>query len=167
MHLLSVAICLGSALVHLLGSASCVPVSEEPQVLGSIVTIETVPDIDAFIRANPELTVVELPSTKAEVAQSRHQIVYTLGYHIANERLIGLSSDNKSWSTPQNVKLDLQYPTAGTGGVVSYVEVVVNQSTPSGSGYLVSGGVGQRYVRLVIEAYGTTYFNYVAAIYGY
>ncbi|KFB36768.1 AGAP000570-PA-like protein [Anopheles sinensis] len=167
MRSLSVAIFLGIALVHLLGSASCVPLPDEAQVLGSIVTIETVPDIDAFIRANPELTVVQLPATKAEVAEGRQQIVYTLGYHTANERLIGLSSDNKEWSTPQNVKLDLQYPTAGVGDVVSYVEVVVNQSTSNGSGYLVSGGVGQRYVRLVIEAYGTTYFYYQAAIYGY
>ncbi|XP_058127776.1 uncharacterized protein LOC131290424 [Anopheles ziemanni] len=167
MRSLSVAICLGIALVQLLGSASCVPSSEEAQVLRSVVTIETVSDIDAFRRANPELTVAKLPSTKAEVAEGRQQIVYTLGYHIANERLIGLSSDNKSWSTPQNVKLDLEYPTVGSGNVVSYVEVVVNQSTPNGVGYLVSGGVGQRHVRLVIEAYGTTYFNYNAAIYGY
>lgn len=77
------------------------------------------------------------------------------------------SQDGASWATLQDVTLNLRYPQAGTGAVVSYVQVVVNQSSNQGRGYVVSGGVGQRYIQLVIEAYSTSYFQYNAQIYGY
>uniref|UniRef100_A0AAG5DWB9 Uncharacterized protein n=1 Tax=Anopheles atroparvus TaxID=41427 RepID=A0AAG5DWB9_ANOAO len=131
------------------------------------ISIEAVPDIDAFRRANPEHIVAPLQSHLAKGATGRQQIVYTLGSRAAGDRLVGLASDNMAWATPQNVKLELQYPTAGVGAYLSYVEVVVSQSSANGRGYVVSGGVGQRAVHLVIEAYDTVYFNYAAGIYGF
>lgn len=156
--------------VQLLGGVLCSPAGTPKSNV--LVSIETVADIGAYRRAHPELTLVDVPLQATKLvgqgdASGRQQIVYTLGSRTAGDRLVGLSSDNKSWSSPQDVKLNLQYPTAGSGAVVSYVEVVVNQSTAQGRGYVVSGGVGQRYVQLVIEAYSTVYFNYSAAIYGF
>jgi len=63
--------------------------------------------------------------------------------------------------------LTLQYPTSGTGAVLTFIRVTVDQSTNIGQGYVVAGGIGQRAIIIVIEAYSTTYFNYVAEIYGY
>ncbi|KXJ78385.1 hypothetical protein RP20_CCG004765 [Aedes albopictus] len=139
--------------------------------------IEIVQDIAAFKAAHPELDVVPL-----EVSGSaRQQIVYTLGNRLSGsysrkcnilifnvgDRLVATSQDGASWATLQDVTLNLRYPQAGTGAVVSYVQVVVNQSSNQGRGYVVSGGVGQRYIQLVIEAYSTSYFQYNAQIYGY
>lgn len=41
------------------------------------------------------------------------------------------------------------------------------QSTNIGRAYVVSGGIGQRRVSLVIEAQSTLYFSYRASIFGY
>ncbi|XP_053664454.1 uncharacterized protein LOC128713581 [Anopheles marshallii] len=158
--------CLGVALVLLLGGASCTPVDVSPSVQ---VSIETIPDMAAYRKANPDLHLVPLASRSAtvpEAGSTRQVITYTIGQHSAGERLVGMASNQQSWATPQDVKLELQYPTAGVGAFVTYVEVVVNQSSSAGRGYIVSGGVGQRNVRLVIEAYDTFFFNYNAAIYG-
>uniref|UniRef100_A0A182TGY9 Uncharacterized protein n=1 Tax=Anopheles melas TaxID=34690 RepID=A0A182TGY9_9DIPT len=192
-------VCLGVALIQLFGVVIAGPVPDP--VLH--VSLETVPDLEAFRRANQDLQVTPLvPVRQSEVfagGSTRQQIVYSVGAHSASERLVGLSSNQQSWPTPQDswptpqdVRLDLQYPTAGVGAVVSYVEVVVQQSTNLGRGYVVSdgssvprtlvvvqqstnlgrgyvvsGGVGQRQIRLVIEAYSTLYFSYTAAIYGF
>uniref|UniRef100_A0A182PQ54 Transcription activator mbf2 n=1 Tax=Anopheles epiroticus TaxID=199890 RepID=A0A182PQ54_9DIPT len=150
----------------LLGSAICTPVAEQTVR----VSLETVADLETFRKANPDLVVTPLvarPEAISEGASARQQIVYSVGAHSAGERLVGLTSNQQSWPTPQDVRLNLQYPTAGVGAVVTYVEVVVQQSTSQGRGYVVSGGVGQRTIRLVIEAYGTNYFDYTAAIYGF
>lgn len=37
------------------------------------------------------------------------------------------NSQGQQWATLQNVTLNLRYPQSGTGAVVSYVEVLVDQ----------------------------------------
>uniref|UniRef100_A0A182MBD2 Uncharacterized protein n=1 Tax=Anopheles culicifacies TaxID=139723 RepID=A0A182MBD2_9DIPT len=160
-------ICLGVALIQLLGAANCTPVDVTSSVA---VSVETIPDLEAFRKANPDLQIVPLAARAERVkvaGTTRQLITYTVGSHTSADRLVGLASNQQSWSTPQDVKLDLQYPTAGVGAVVTYVEVTVNQSSSAGRGYIVSGGIGQRNIRIVIEAYGTLFFNYEAAIYGF
>lgn len=157
-------LCLSLALV------SCTPVVPEDTFSSAVhVSIETISNLTEFQKAHPDL-IIEPLTSRSEISTNdgttRLQIVYTVGAHVSGDRLVGLSSDSKSWSTLQDVRLDLQYPTAGLGAVVTYVEVVVNQSSPQGKGYIVSGGIGQRSIRLVIEAYSTSFFNYNAAIYG-
>lgn len=169
--LCTLVLCLSVTLLQQLGSITCTPVKTESALSSAVqVSIEAVPDLSAFQKAHPDLTIVPL-TARSEIATNdgsgRLQIVYSVGAHTSGERLVGLSSDNKSWSTQQDVRLDVQYPTAGVGAVVTYVEVVVNQSNPQGRGYIVSGGVGQRSIRLVVEAYSTTFFSYTAAIYGF
>ncbi|XP_065073452.1 uncharacterized protein LOC135697597 [Ochlerotatus camptorhynchus] len=133
---------------------------EEPA--GIEYTLNVVQDIDAYKAAHPELDVVPLEASR----NARQQIVYTLGNRVSGDRLVATNQDGQSWSTLQDVSLDLSYPQSGVGAVVSYVQVVVNQSSNQGRGYVVSGGIGQRYIRLVIEAYSTSYFNFNAQIYG-
>lgn len=41
------------------------------------------------------------------------------------------------------------------------------QSSNLGSAYVIGGGVGRRFIEVVIEAQNTLYFNHKAAVYGY
>lgn len=159
-------ICAGVMVLQLLGCALGTPVDAS----SVHVTVETIPDLEAFRKANPDLHIAPLTPRSEQLTEggsTRQVITYTVGSHAAGERLVGMASNQQSWSTLQDVKLELQYPTAGVGAVVTYVEVVVNQSSSTGRGYIVSGGVGQRNIRLIIEAYNTLFFNYNAAIYGW
>lgn len=63
--------------------------------------------------------------------------------------------------------MNLSYPASGVGAVITYVQVIVNQSSNSGKGYVIAGGIGQRFIHLVIEAHSTSYFSYNSQIYGY
>ncbi|XP_055540345.1 uncharacterized protein LOC129727011 [Wyeomyia smithii] len=149
--------------VVILALVAFVLAEEVQQPAGGIESrIEVVQDIAAFKAANPDVDLIPM-----EVARSpRQQFVYTLGGRVNGDRLVGSLQDGQSWSILQDIALTLRYPQSGVGAVVSYVQVVVNQSSNLGQGYVVAGGIGQRYIQMVIEAYRTSYFNYNAQIYG-
>lgn len=46
---------------------------------------------------------------------------------IIGDRLLAYTSVNQQWTAEQNVTQFLTYPRAGTGGTVSFVEVIVDQ----------------------------------------
>lgn len=62
--------------------------------------------------------------------------------------------------------LRLNYPAAGTGAVITYLEIVVDQTSDKGRAYVTSGGIGQRSIGVIVEALSTVQFTYVATIYG-
>uniref|UniRef100_A0A1Q3FN42 Putative transcription activator mbf2 n=1 Tax=Culex tarsalis TaxID=7177 RepID=A0A1Q3FN42_CULTA len=126
--------------------------------------VEIVQDIATFKTANPGVELIPLDIAKSS---TRQQIVYSVGNRVSGDRLVAADSNGQSWATLQDVALTLNYPRSGTGAVVTYVQVVVNQSSNQGRGYIAAGGIGQRRISLVIEAYRTNYFNYNAQIYGY
>lgn len=134
---------------------------DNPEVLQASVVL--VDDINEFKAAHPDVQLIEL--VRAE-NQARASIRYTLGARVAGDTLVAKKSDFASYATPQNVKLTLTYPTSGTGAVVTHVLVDVQQSSTLGRGYVTGGGIGQRYIQIVIEAQATTYFGYSAYIYG-
>ncbi|XP_058833278.1 uncharacterized protein LOC131691092 [Topomyia yanbarensis] len=125
--------------------------------------IQLVENIADFKAANPDLELIPMETTRGP----RQQILYTVGYRVSGDKLVASIQDGWTWSTMQDVTLTLTYPTSGVGAIVSYAQVVVNQSSNLGQGYVVAGGVGQRYIQIVIQAFQTTYFNYVAQVYGY
>lgn len=86
---------------------------------------------------------------------------------IPGDRLVGTGQAGQQWARPQNVRTNLFYPTNGIGAVLTYLEVLVNQSTNLGRAYVVSGGIGQRQIGVVIEAQSTLYFSYRASLFGY
>lgn len=137
------------------------PVQDNPEVLQASVVL--VNDINEFKAAHPDITLTEL--VRAENGP-RASIRYTLGARVVGDTLVATKTDFASYATPQNVKLTLTYPTSGTGAVVTHVLVDVQQSSSVGRGYVTGGGVGQRYIQLMIEAQTTTYFGYSAYIYG-
>ncbi|XP_055919569.1 uncharacterized protein LOC129951451 [Eupeodes corollae] len=93
-------------------------------------------------------------------------IRYTLGNRSSGDRLVSQASDSVSWNTPQSVQLRLEYPASGTGAVITHVQIDVNQSSNSGQAYVIAGGIGQRRIVIIVEAYNTYYFSYVSNIYG-
>lgn len=134
---------------------------ENPEDLqASVVFVE---DINKFRLSNPNLHLEELLRSPHS---SRNSIRYTLGSRQVGDTLVATKTDFASYATPQNVKLTLTYPTSGQGAVVTHVLVDVQQSSTLGRGYVTGGGIGQRYIQIVIEAQSTTYFGYSAYIYG-
>ncbi|XP_058451478.1 uncharacterized protein LOC131430450 [Malaya genurostris] len=134
----------------------------DPEPNGMEAKIQIVENISDFKAAHPELELLPMESVRSP----RQQILYTVGSRVAGDQLVASVQDGWSWATLQDVKLTLTYPTSGVGAVVSYVQVVVNQSSNLGQGYVVAGGIGQRYIQIVIQAFQTSYFNYNAQVYG-
>lgn len=87
------------------------------------VIVQGVDNIDNFQREHPELTLEELDV----LSNVRGQMVYTLGNRAAGDRLVGKAARKQTWSTKQNVKIQLTYPSRGVGAMVTYVHIVVNQ----------------------------------------
>lgn len=90
-------------------------------------------------------------------------------FHFSNkgDRLVSSGAKNQNWPTPQDIGVTFSYPSSGTGSIISYISINVTQSSNIGQAYITRGGIGSRFVTLVVEAYSTTYFNYAAAFYGY
>ena len=80
--------------------------------------------------------------------------------------MVAQGTDTYSYAEPNDVSLQLSYPEEGTGAVVTHVEIVAVQNNNLGNAYVVSGGIGQRSISIVIEAQETDYFSYKALYYG-
>lgn len=129
------------------------------------VRIDLIDDIEAFRAANANIKVTPLEQIKSN--DVRQQIIYAQGQRIAGDSLVSTNSESKQWPRLQDVTMNLSYPASGVGAVITYVQVIVNQSSNSGKGYVIAGGIGQRFIHLVIEAHSTSYFSYNSQIYGY
>ncbi|KAH8314794.1 hypothetical protein KR074_011212 [Drosophila pseudoananassae] len=85
---------------------------------------------------------------------------------LLGDRLVAQSADTYSYSQYQDVSLQLTYPESGAGAIVSYVEIVCTQDDSDGSAYVVAGGIGQRFISIVLEANNTKNFSYQVQYYG-
>ncbi|XP_065072898.1 uncharacterized protein LOC135697195 [Ochlerotatus camptorhynchus] len=151
------------ALLAILASAMALPTNSANRESDQIeASIEVVKNVAVFQAGSPELR-NQLPGESKKVGQ---QLIYSLGQRVAGDRLVSTKADNKSWPSVQDVTLSLSYPQSGVGAVVTYVQVIVMQTTNLGKGYVVAGGIGQRFIHMVIEAYSTNFFNYSVQIYG-
>nr|QJI10298.1 secretory glycoconjugate protein [Anopheles stephensi] len=168
--------CASVTLLHLFGSALGTPVDAS----SVHVTVETIPDLESV----PEGQIPDLhsaPLTPSHRAGKREAGQYAAGRSLNSvgcargpaKRLGRAFSLQISFSWAEHRKTcslgGCEYPYRRGVGCpsVTYVEVQVNQSSSTGRGYIVSGGVGQRNIRLVIEGYNTLFFHYQAAIYGW
>uniref|UniRef100_U5EKY0 Putative 14.5 kDa salivary protein n=1 Tax=Corethrella appendiculata TaxID=1370023 RepID=U5EKY0_9DIPT len=128
---------------------------------------ELVDNIEAFRAKNPKLIVRELQKSSVEERnQARYNIHYTLGRITNGQRLVAQNSNRTSWPTAQNTRLTLTYPTSGIGSSITFVSIHVDQSSNMGTAYVTAGGIGQRAIRIVVEANQTYWFNYNATIFG-
>lgn len=153
-------------LIALILTTTLALVTSKEQLAPIEARIEIVPDIATFKTTNPGIELIPLEITK----NTHQQLVYTVGTRVDGDRLVASDSENLSWSTVHGVIMNVRYPQSSSGtpaAVVSYVEVVVDQSSDEGRAYVIEGGVGQRNIAFVVEAHSTTYFNFKAEVYGY
>ncbi|KAJ6650005.1 hypothetical protein Bhyg_05248 [Pseudolycoriella hygida] len=122
---------------------------------------QTTDSIAEFVKLHPRIYVEELTST---IVNGR--IKYVLGARIANDNLVAHSAKNQTWPALQNVAVTLSYPTSGVGKQVTYVAIQVDQTSNFGQAYVTGGGLYQRSISIVVEAYTTKFLNYDAQIYG-
>ncbi|XP_031627888.1 uncharacterized protein LOC116343790 [Contarinia nasturtii] len=107
------------------------------------------------------------PRANTPSASSRSTVTYKLGKRVSGDRVVASDSQIQQWTAAQNVTQNITYPKTGVGSIISFVEIVVEQSTNLGRGYVTSGGVGQRQISITIEAQRTTLFRQTTQIYGY
>lgn len=128
------------------------------------VNVKVVPSIKAFLKAHPTVNVTEL---KLDQNLRLSQNLYTLGARRADDRLVAADNGWAQYPFKQDLELTVRYPASGTGAIVTYMQVLISQDTgTAGKGYVVSGGVGQRYLQIVVEAWSTAYIEYNYSIYG-
>nr|ABI20163.1 14.5 kDa salivary protein [Phlebotomus duboscqi] len=141
-------------------AAGSVLTAPDPETVSAKITL--VEDVDEFVRANPGVTLTKLDNVRT--ARAIHN---SLGQRVSGDRLVARNQDSASWGSLQNVQLTVNYPAnGGYGAVVSYVSILVDQTSNLGNGYVLYGGIGQRQIGILIEARNTYTFSYIAEIYG-
>ncbi|XP_055298351.1 uncharacterized protein LOC129566440 [Sitodiplosis mosellana] len=155
-------ICLVSALAFNLVECS-------NYALGSKVEFNFVQNLTDFLAAYPGIQLKRLArKVSYNGPTARTQLTHRMGNRISGDRLLATDSASQQWGRPQDVRLNLNYPkSGGFGEVITYLEVITEQSSNLGSAYIVSGGVGTRRISVVIEAKQTLYWQYRASIFGY
>ncbi|XP_043659805.1 uncharacterized protein LOC122624362 [Drosophila teissieri] len=130
--------------------------------------IRVVHDIHAFAAQFPGLQVQpmekEIVPGKARVGSQT--VRYNLGARIPGDALVAQTADTYEYQRAQDVSVQLTYPESGTGAAVSYVELLCTQDSSEGTAYVLAGGIGQRFISIVLEAQNTKYFSYQASYYG-
>ncbi|KAH8236887.1 hypothetical protein KR026_005684 [Drosophila bipectinata] len=141
------------------GAAGVVP---SPRIL-------VVKDIKEFVAQNPS---VHLQALEKEIVLPKARdagllsVRYNLGARISGDRLVAQSADTYGYTQYQDVSLQLTYPESGSGAIVSYVEITCTQDDSDGSAYVIAGGIGQRFISIVLEANNTKNFSYQVQYYG-
>lgn len=136
----------------------------EVQVKTAEVKVEVVKSIQEYLQANPNVTITEM---KIDRQARLNQNWYTLGGRQSGDRLLAIDNGWAQYPSKQNLELTIWYPTSGVGAILTYIQILLTQDNGTyGRGYVVSGGIGQRYVRIVVEAWNTAYIRYDYSLYG-
>lgn len=129
------------------------------------VKVEVVQSIDVYLKANPNITLTELNLNRNA---RMNQNWYTLGSRLTGDRLVAIDNGWAQYPSKQNLNLNIFYPTSGIGAVLSYVHILIIQDNGTfGRGYVTSGGIGQRYIQIVVEAWNTAFIRYDYSLYGF
>ena len=139
--------------------------SAEDLARQATVKVAVVDNISKYLLSNPNTTVTPLATnSNARLNQN----VYTLGSRMSGDRLVAIDSGSAQYPSKQNLELTVWYPAEGIGAVVTHVYIAITQDNgTSGRGYVVSGGIGQRYIQIIVEAWNTAYIRYSYSIYGF
>lgn len=128
------------------------------------VEIQVVDSIKNFIRDNPDVSLMEMT---LDSSPRLKQILYTVGARKSGDRIVATDGNWAQYPSKQNLELSLWYPLNGVGAVITYVQVLINQDDGTfGRGYVVSGGIGQRNIKIVVEAWNTAFIRYDFTIFG-
>lgn len=143
--------------------------AENAQKIAARTEVKAVEDIQSYLLSYPNAKPLEFSFgiNQRSLNARYNQNWYTLGSRVNGDRLIATDSGSAAYPSKQNLELKIWYPTAGVGAVVSYVQVLITQDNgTAGRGYVVAGGIGQRYIQIVVEAWNTAYIRYDYSFYG-
>uniref|UniRef100_A0A1A9WAQ0 Uncharacterized protein n=1 Tax=Glossina brevipalpis TaxID=37001 RepID=A0A1A9WAQ0_9MUSC len=119
-----------------------------------------VEDIENFLITHPSLRINSL--------QKQITTRYVLGVKGEDDHLLAQFADTLEYPAKKDVSVDLRYPEKDgiTGDILTYIEIETLQDNEDGNAYVVSGGIGQRSIFIILEAKQTEHFSYNAHFYG-
>ncbi|KAH8295879.1 hypothetical protein KR044_001282 [Drosophila immigrans] len=156
-------LCLLVAIFGCLVAVGSAGVNRDSYVHRDIVVVDDVRD---FAAKHPGLQMQRLERQPAKARAAGDSVRYTLGSRISGDRLVAQTADVFNYGSRNDVSLQVTYPEAGTGAIVTYVEIVCTQDNNEGNAYVIAGGIGQRFISILIEAKQTNSFAYQALYYG-
>lgn len=145
--------------IFLIGAANAVDERNAAEV-----KIEVVESIEKYLLENPNVNVTELTlNSNARLNQNW----YTLGSRVSGDRLIAIDSNWAQYPSKNNLELKITYPASGVGAVVTHIQIMITQDNGTyGRGYVTAGGIGQRYIQVIVEAWNTAFIRYDYSFYG-
>ncbi|KAH8367828.1 hypothetical protein KR084_003291 [Drosophila pseudotakahashii] len=105
--------------------------------------------------------------TKHTLCHNHRLLTFSSGI-LSGDTLVFQTADTFEFPRNQDVSVQLRYPEKeeASGAALSYVELLCTQDDYDGTAYVVAGGIGQRYISIVLEAKNTKNFSYQALYYG-
>lgn len=85
--------------------------------------LKFIENIDDFKSNNPQL--VLYPLNRA--GTGKKGIIYSVGQRRSGDRLVSQLAENNQWESLKDVALTVTYPASGSGYVVTYVQININQ----------------------------------------
>ncbi|XP_016930784.1 uncharacterized protein [Drosophila suzukii] len=131
---------------------------------------QVVKDIHIFAAQHPGLKIqaLEKQIVPGKARAGSLSVRYNLGARISSDTLVFQTADTLEFPRAQDVSVQLNYPekSGDSGAALSYVELICTQDAYDGNAYVVAGGIGQRFISIVLEAKNTKNFSYQALYYG-
>ncbi|XP_018784784.1 PREDICTED: uncharacterized protein LOC108966381 [Bactrocera latifrons] len=127
--------------------------------------ITVVNDINEFKKNHPGLSLVALKKVNGQ-ARSGSTVEYKLGGRVDGDTLVAQIADAFNYEDAKDVTIQLTYPQSGAGSIVTYVVIRCEADSTEGNAYVVAGGIGQRFISIVLESTSTKTFFYNAQFYG-
>ncbi|XP_016967064.1 uncharacterized protein LOC108035825 [Drosophila biarmipes] len=132
--------------------------------------VRVVRDIHIFAAQHPGLRIqpLEKQIVPGKARAGSLSVRYNLGSRISSDTLVFQTADTFEFPRAQDISVQLKYPEkdGDSGAALSYVELVCTQDDYDGTAYVVAGGIGQRFISIVLEAKNTKNFSYQALYYG-
>ncbi|XP_034483690.1 uncharacterized protein LOC117788875 [Drosophila innubila] len=121
-------------------------------------------EIPDAIKLSPEVTV---QSSKARREYEPHTLRWTIGSRQTGDAVVYSNAQPIQWfDNFSNLKLIVTYPKTGSGKIVTYVSIELQQSNRLFHAYVFDGGIGERNIELYVQAYHTRLFSWDIKIYG-
>lgn len=98
------------------------------------------------------------------VSSLERQMIFFI---VSDDRLVAEEEQQFRYPNLHDVSVQMSYPEkGGQGAQITFVEILAEQSSDIGNAYVVSGGIGQRFISMVVEAKQTRFFEFDAKVYG-
>lgn len=83
------------------------------------------------------------------------------------DQLADQQEDSDDFPAARDVEATISYPTSSTGLTLTYINILVEQSSEDGKAYVTQGGINQKFADILVIANATTHYAHSGAFYGY